>query len=139
MTTEATEACRAIAKANRDAVCISTARASSARRSTCASTASAACRSWTTPGADFEILQTFKGRFDRLGVIAVQLEVNFVGTEQPHEHSFHNTDRFLRGAGFDLFRLDVRNCSTRALPARYVWPTRAETVSGLRQCYRAWD
>ena len=81
-------------------------------------------------GADFEILQTFDGRFDTLGVIAVQLEVNFVGTEQPHEHTFHNTDRFLRRAGFDLFRLDVRNCSTRALPARYIWPTPAETVSG---------
>ena len=36
----------------------------------------------------------------------------------------------MRGEGFDLFRLDVRNCSTRALPARYVWPTPAETVSG---------
>ena len=81
-------------------------------------------------GADFEILQSFKGRFDALGVIAVQLEVNFVGTDQPHEHTFHNTDRFLRGEGFDLFRLDVRNCSTRALPARYIWPTPAETVSG---------
>jgi hypothetical protein len=81
-------------------------------------------------GADFEVLQSFKGRFDALGVIAVQLEVNFVGTEQPDEHTFHNTDRFLRGEGFDLFRLDVRNCSTRALPARYIWPTPAETVSG---------
>ena len=30
----------------------------------------------------------------------------------------------------DLFRLDVRNFSVRALPARYIWPTPAETVSG---------
>jgi hypothetical protein len=81
-------------------------------------------------GADFVILQSFSGRFDTLGLIAVQLEVNFLGTGQPDEHSFHNTDRFMRGEGFDLFRLDVRNCSTRALPARYVWPTPAETVSG---------
>jgi hypothetical protein len=81
-------------------------------------------------GADFEILQSFEGRFDTLGLIAVQLEVNFLGTGQPDEHSFHNTDRFMRGEGFDLFRLDVRNCSTRALPARYIWPTPAETVSG---------
>jgi len=81
-------------------------------------------------GADFDILQTFKGRLDTLGVIAVQLEVNFVGTDRSDEHTFHNTDRFLRGEGFDLFRLDVRNCSTRALPARYIWPTPAETVSG---------
>ncbi|MGD9882033.1 MAG: FkbM family methyltransferase [Reyranella sp.] len=81
-------------------------------------------------GGDFEILQSFAGRFDALGVIAAQLEVNFIGTEQPHEHTFHNTDRFMRRHGFDLFRLDVRTCSTRALPARYIWPTPAETVSG---------
>ena len=81
-------------------------------------------------GADFEILQSFAGRFDPLRVIAVQLEVNFVGTERADEHTFHNTDRFMRSQGFDLFRLDVRNFSSRALPARYIWPTPAETVSG---------
>ena len=37
-------------------------------------------------GADFEILQSFGGRFDTLGLIAVQLEVNFLGTGQPDEH-----------------------------------------------------
>ena len=97
-----------------------------------------AARGWTdldylkldVDGADFDILQSFAGRFDPLKVIAVQLEVNFVGTEQPDEHTFHNTDRFMRAQGFDLFRLDVRNFSVRALPARYVWPTPAETVSG---------
>jgi hypothetical protein len=81
-------------------------------------------------GADFEILQSLDDRFAALGIIAVQLEVNFVGTEAPQDHSFHNTDRFLRAQGFDLFRLDVRNFSTRALPARYIWPTPAETVTG---------
>ena len=81
-------------------------------------------------GGDFEILQSFEGRLDALGVIAAQLEVNFIGTDRPDEHSFHNTDRFMRRHGFDLYRLDVRTCSTRALPARYIWPTPAETVSG---------
>jgi Methyltransferase FkbM domain len=81
-------------------------------------------------GADFDILQSLDGRFEPLGVLAVQLEVNFVGTEDPSDHTFHNTDRFLRAQGFDLLRLDVRNFSTRALPARYIWPTPAETVSG---------
>lgn len=81
-------------------------------------------------GADFEILQSFAGRFDSLRIIAVQMEVNFVGTDRPDEHTFHNTDRFMRAQGFDLFRLDVRNFSSRALPARYIWPTPAETVSG---------
>ncbi len=81
-------------------------------------------------GADFAILQSFAGRFDALRVMAIQLEVNFVGRGDAEEHSFHNTDRFMRAHGFDLFRLDVRNFSVRALPARYVWPTPAETVSG---------
>jgi hypothetical protein len=81
-------------------------------------------------GADFDILLSFAGRFDPLRVLAVQLEVNFIGAGEPDEHSFHNTDRFMRGQGFDLFRLDVRNFSTRALPARYIWPVPAETVSG---------
>jgi hypothetical protein len=81
-------------------------------------------------GRDFEVLQSLAGRFDALRVLAVQLEVNFVGTDGPQDHTFHNTDRFLRHEGFDLFRLDVRTFSTRALPARYVWPTPAETISG---------
>ncbi|MBM3647011.1 MAG: FkbM family methyltransferase [Alphaproteobacteria bacterium] len=81
-------------------------------------------------GADFDILQSFAGRLASLGTLAVQLEVNFVGTEQPDDHTFHNTDRFMRAEGFDLLRLDVRTFSSRALPARYIWPTPAETVSG---------
>jgi hypothetical protein len=81
-------------------------------------------------GSDWEVLQTFDGKFGTLGVLAVQLEVNFVGTDAPTEHAFHNTDRFMRTQGFELFRLDVRNYSSRALPARYVWPTPAETLSG---------
>ena len=81
-------------------------------------------------GSDFRVLKTFDGRFAELGVLGVQLEVNFVGTDAPTEHAFHNTDRFMRGQGYELFKLDVRNYSSRALPARYVWPTPAETVSG---------
>jgi hypothetical protein len=81
-------------------------------------------------GSDFRVLKTFDGKFAGLGVLAVQLEVNFVGTDAPGEHAFHNTDRFMRSQGYELFRLDVRTYSSRALPARYVWPTPAETVSG---------
>ena len=81
-------------------------------------------------GSDFRVLRTFAGKLADLGVLGVQLEVNFVGTDGPDEHAFHNTDRFMRGQGYELCRLDVRNYSSRALPARYVWPTPAETVSG---------
>ncbi len=97
-----------------------------------------ATKGWTTvdylkidiDGSDWEVLQSFSGKLGSLGVLAVQLEVNFVGTDAPTEHAFHNTDRFMRSHGFELFRLDVRTYSSRALPARYVWPTPAETVSG---------
>jgi hypothetical protein len=97
-----------------------------------------ASRGWTDidylkidiDGVDYEILRSFDGRFDSLGLLAVQLEVNFIGSGATDEHTFHNTDRFMRRQGFDLFRLDVRKYSSRALPARYVWPTPAETMSG---------
>jgi hypothetical protein len=81
-------------------------------------------------GSDFLVLKTFEGKFAELGVLGVQLEVNFVGTGDDSEHAFHNTDRFMRRQRYDLFRLDVRTYSSRALPARYVWPTPAETVTG---------
>jgi hypothetical protein len=81
-------------------------------------------------GSDFLVLKTFEGKLVELGVLGVQLEVNFVGTGDDSEHAFHNTDRFMRQQGYELFRLDVRTYSTRALPARYVWPTPAETVTG---------
>lgn len=81
-------------------------------------------------GCDFEVLQTLDGKLKPAGVLGVQLEVNFVGSDAPTEHAFHNTDRFMRRQGYELFRLDVRNYSSRALPARYVWPTPAETLSG---------
>lgn len=82
-----------------------------------------------TDGIDWQILQSFEGRLPA-NLLAVQMEVNFVGDGAADEHSFHNTDRFMRRHGFDLFRLDVRNYSSRALPARYIWPTPAETHSG---------
>ena len=81
-------------------------------------------------GSDFEVLQTFDGKLAPAAVLGVQLEVNFVGTDSGDDHTFHNTDRFMRRQGYELFRLDVRNYSSRALPARYVWPTPAETLFG---------
>ncbi len=83
-----------------------------------------------TDGIDWQILQPLGGQLGTLKLLAVQMEVNFVGEGTDDEHSFHNTDRFMRRQGFDLFRLDVRNYSSRALPSRYIWPTPAETHSG---------
>lgn len=81
-------------------------------------------------GADFHVLKSFEGRLAALGVVGVQLEVNFVGGAGLDEHVFHNTDRFMRRHGFDLFRLDVRTYSSGALPARFLTTSPAQTVSG---------
>ncbi len=89
-------------------------------------------------GSDFEVLRTFDGKFAAAGVLGVQLEVNFVGTDADNEHTFHNTDRFMRRQGYELIRLDVRNYSSRALPGRYVWPTPAETLFGRPFQGEAW-
>jgi len=89
-------------------------------------------------GSDFEVLRTFDGRLVPGGVLGVQLEVNFVGSAAEGDHTFHNTDRFMRRQGYELLRLDVRNYSSRALPGRYVWPTPAETQFGRPFQGEAW-
>lgn len=89
-------------------------------------------------GSDFEVLRTFDGKFGAAGVLGVQLEVNFVGTDSETDHTFHNTDRFMRRQGYELIRLDVRTYSSRALPGRYVWPTPAETLFGRPFQGEAW-
>ena len=75
------------------------------------------------------IVRSFDGRFEPLGLLAVQLEVNFIGSGATDEHTFHNTDRFMRRQGFDLFRLDVRTTfdahSRRAMSGLF-----GETLSG---------
>jgi hypothetical protein len=89
-------------------------------------------------GSDFEVLRTFDGKLQAAGVLGVQLEVNFVGTDNEADHTFHNTDRFMRRQGYELIRLDVRTYSSRALPGRYVWPTPAETLFGRPFQGEAW-
>jgi hypothetical protein len=81
-------------------------------------------------GPDFQILKSFEDWFDALGILCVQVEVNFSGAGEPDEHSFHNTDRLLRQHGFDLFRLDNRTYSMRALPACFAITEPAQTVGG---------
>lgn len=91
---------------------------------------------------DLEVLMSFDGRFGEFGLIAVQLEVMFVGSDAALQHTFHNTDRFMRRQGFELFDLEVRRYSTRALPGRYIWPTPAETEFGrpfMGEAYYALD
>jgi hypothetical protein len=63
-------------------------------------------------------------------VLGVGLEVNFVGSEADTDHTFHNTDRFMRSHGFDLFGLSVRRYSNKILPGRYVSSTPAQSEFG---------
>lgn len=91
---------------------------------------------------DFEVLTSFDGRFEEFGLMAVQLEVMFIGSDSDQQHTFHNTDRFMRRQGFELFDLEVRRYSTRALPGPYIWPTPAETTYGrpyMGEAYYALD
>lgn len=81
-------------------------------------------------GPDFQVLQSFDGQFNRLGLLAARLEVNLVGGPDDWEHAFHNTDRFMRRHGFELMTLDVRTYSMSALPSPFAITAPAQSVSG---------
>ena len=81
-------------------------------------------------GSDFEVLHSFDGKFDDLGLIAARLEVNLIGGANAWEHAFHNTERFMRAGGFELLALDVRTYSMHALPAPFAINSPAQTVTG---------
>jgi len=81
-------------------------------------------------GPDFQVLQSLDGHLERLSVLALGLEVNLFGGVGDWEHTFHNTDRFLRDRGFELFALEPRGYSMAALPQPFILPWPAETVRG---------
>lgn len=81
-------------------------------------------------GDDFDVLQTLDGAFQPLGILGVAIEVNFIGGVEPHEHTFHNTDRYLRKNGFDLCALSTRPYANAALPSRYQLKFPAQSATG---------
>ena len=81
-------------------------------------------------GPDYQVLHSFDGKFDSLGLLAARLEVNLNGGPGDWEHTFHNTDRFMRARGFELFALDVRTYSMSALPAPFAITSPAQSISG---------
>jgi methyltransferase FkbM-like protein len=81
-------------------------------------------------GPDFEVLVSLDGVLAAGPVLGVGMEVNFFGSGAPTDHTLHNTDRYLKERGFELFDLSVRRYSTAALPARFALPVAAETVTG---------
>ncbi len=81
-------------------------------------------------GLDFRALNSFDGLLDEFRILALRLEVNLFGGPEDTVHCFHNTDRFMRERGFDLFALDGRNYSSRALPAKFAITAPAQTLTG---------
>jgi hypothetical protein len=81
-------------------------------------------------GPDFDILQSLSDSLNRHNVLALGLEVNFVGSADESDNTFCNTDRFMRAHGYNLFHLSVRPYSRAALPSPYLLPYPAQTQSG---------
>jgi hypothetical protein len=81
-------------------------------------------------GEDFCALHSCEGIINSHQVLGFMLEVNFFGEACETDNTFHNTDRFMRKHGFELFDLTVRRYSRRALPAPFVLSRPAETKWG---------
>jgi hypothetical protein len=81
-------------------------------------------------GRDLEILHSIGDVLADTRVLGLCVEVNFVGSAAETDHTFHNTDRFMRSHGFDLFELTVHHYSVAALPGRYRYQIPAQSVFG---------
>jgi FkbM family methyltransferase len=81
-------------------------------------------------GADFDILHSLEGIFSEKKVLAVVIEVNYFGSDNDTDHTFHNVDRYMRRYGFDLYGLTVNKYSAKSLPARYYFSSPGENLKG---------
>jgi hypothetical protein len=81
-------------------------------------------------GKDFEILQSMSTLIDEKMILGFGLEINYIGTSNDTDHTFHNTDRFMRERDFDLFGLTVRRYSNRELPGKYLYHLPAQNGFG---------
>ncbi len=81
-------------------------------------------------GNDFYALVSCEEMINLRGVIGFMLEVNYCGTDSETDHTFHNTDRFMRKYQFELLDLGIRRYSHKAVPAPFVSPALAQTTWG---------
>ncbi|MGN6868492.1 MAG: FkbM family methyltransferase [Solirubrobacteraceae bacterium] len=81
-------------------------------------------------GPDLEVLESARDLLENGQLLGVGMEVNWFGTANPTEHTFHNTDRLLREHGFALFGLTQRSYSRTALPAPFEYEFFAQTLFG---------
>lgn len=71
-------------------------------------------------GPDWEVLRSATDLLQRPSLLGVALEVNFIGSHDANDNTFHNMDRLMREKGFHLFGLSVRTYSSAALPFTYL-------------------
>jgi FkbM family methyltransferase len=81
-------------------------------------------------GADLLILRSLKDVLASARVLGVCIEVNYFGSDDEDTNTFHNVDRLLKSAGFELFDLTTRHYSMAALPAPYVYSVPAQSHWG---------
>jgi Methyltransferase FkbM domain len=81
-------------------------------------------------GPDLEVLESARSVLIDKQVLGVAVEVNWFGSANPSEPTFHNTDLFLRREGYALFGLTVRPYSRTDLPAPFLHELYAETRFG---------
>lgn len=81
-------------------------------------------------GADFDVLHSLEPVFASHDVLGFQMEVNLCGRADSADHTFHNTDGFLRKVGFELVDLTTTRYSLAALPGRYLYTFPAQAAKG---------
>jgi hypothetical protein len=81
-------------------------------------------------GPDLDVLESARDVLGHKRVLGVGLEVNWFGTASAAEHTFHNTDLFMREQGYQLFGVTFRRYSRTDLPAPFLYEFYAQTRVG---------
>jgi hypothetical protein len=81
-------------------------------------------------GPDLDVLESARDVLAAKQVLGIAVEVNWFGTANPTEHTFHNTDLLLRRQGFTLFGATFRRYSRTDLPAPFEHEIYAQTSFG---------
>jgi Methyltransferase FkbM domain len=81
-------------------------------------------------GPDIDVLESAQEVLAERRVLGVAVEVNWFGSANPSEPTFHGTDLFMRRQGYALFGVTVRPYSRVDLPAPFLRELYAETQFG---------
>ena len=81
-------------------------------------------------GPDIDVLESARDVLTDSQVLGVAVEVNWFGSGNSSEPTFHNTDRLMRESGYALFGITVRPYSRVDLPAPFLRELYAETRFG---------